>query len=693
MRKLKTKKFSIHKIKIDIFSIKLKLICVFLIPVAFLIFLGMISYRQASKGLIENYESAGKVSLDMMGEYYELGLDNLASKAIQLTTDDTIQKYYSGYYSNKPTEEASRKSEVQKKILAIDAADKFISDIYVFADYGYPVASAGTMQKTFYEEFNKSVDALGLVDTSETAIWKGTHPSVDNVFPTNSSEFALTYIKKLSNSSFQQIGYIIVDIDKAFVMDLLNKTDFGDKSITGFVTKDGKASLSGNFTEGYDITQEPFYQAAVTNEAELNAEYVNFQEQSYLFIYSKLKVGDAITFALIPKTEVIKQAESVKVITVIIVILTCLIALVVGILIANGISGTIHKTNRVLSTVATGDLNVDAGIRRKDEFHVLGQSINHMLDSMRSLIIKMLGVSKSTSESAKEVAGASETLLITSKNIASAVSDIEQGVQHQAADAENCLLRMSELAQQITLVEASTVEIAKIAGNTKNIVNDGLNSMQELSEKAKNTTEITQSVIHNIENLEIESNSIIDIIRTMNEITEQTNLLSLNASIEAARAGSFGNGFAVVAGEIRKLAEKSSGEASRIKTIIDKIQNRTKETVIAARKAENIVATQEETLHATRNTFDEMDRHVEALTENLMKISSGIETMGKAKEVTLSAIENISATLEETVAASTEVSATAENQLTSVEQLNKAAQGLSADAVNLEETVRLFKIN
>jgi methyl-accepting chemotaxis protein len=653
----------------------------------------MISYRQASKGLIENYESAGMVSLDMMGEYYELGLENLASKAIQLITDDTIQKYYSSYYSNNPTEEASRKSEVQKKILAIDAADKFISDIYVFADYGYPVASAGTIQKTFYEEFNKSEDAEGLVNTSETAIWKGTHSSIDRIFPMNSSEFALTYIKKLSNSSFQQIGYIIVDVDQTFVMDLLRKTDFGDKSITGFVTKDGKACLNGNYSEGFDVTQESFYQAAVTKETELNAEYVSFQKESYLFLYSKLKIGDSITFALIPQTEVIKQAESVKIITVIIVLLTSFIALVVGIVIANGISDTIHKTNRLLSVVATGDLNVDADIHRKDEFQVLGHSINHMLGSMKSLIIKMLGVSKSTSEAAKEVAFASETLLTTSKNIVSAVSDIEQGVQQQAADAENCLLRMSELAGQITLVQDSTIEIAKIAGNTKNIVNEGLNSMNELSGKVNDTSEITQAVIHNIENLEIESNSIIDIIRTMNEITEQTNLLSLNASIEAARAGTYGNGFAVVAGEIRKLAEKSSEEARRIKSIIAKIQNRTKETVNAARKAENIVATQEATLQATRNTFDEMNHHVESLTDNLEKISLGIETMGKAKEDTLSAIENISATLEETVAASTEVSATAENQLTSVEQLNKAALALSSDAMNLEETVRVFKIS
>jgi methyl-accepting chemotaxis protein len=680
------------KFKIDIHSIRLKLILVFLIPVVFLVSLGVVCYRLASGGLVDSYETNGRVSIDMMGEYYELGLDNIAGKAVQLITDDTVQKYYSQYYSGNPTEEANRKSEVQRKILSVDAADEFISDIYVFADYGYPVTSAGTLEKTFYETFSESEEVQKLVRSGNTAIWLGSHPAIDAAFPYNQSEYALTFIKKLNNSGFQQIGFAVADVDKAYILDLLNKTDFGGESITGFVSGDGKAVLSGAYPEGFDITKETFYQKALTDTSALSSEYVTFQKESYLFIYTKLTVGDALVFALIPKTEVVGQAENVKTVTIAAVILTSIIALGVGLLISNGIGSAIHKTNRVLSVVATGDLTVSTALRRRDEFHVLGQSINNMLSSMKALIEKMLGVSQNTAASAKEVASASETLLVTSKNIAGAVSDIEAGVQQQASDAENCLLRMSELANQIAVVQESTGEIEKIAGNTKKIVNDGLISMRDLSDKHRATSTITRSVIADIEKLEAESISIIDIIRTMDEITDQTNLLSLNAMIEAARAGSNGKGFAVVADEIRKLAEKSAREAKNIKTIIENIQKRTRETVNTAKKAENIVDTQELTLKATMATFDEVNRHVENLTENLDRISGGIETMGKAKEVTLSAIENISSTLEETVASSTEVSTTAENQLSSVEQLNKAATQLGNQARNLEETVSIFKI-
>ncbi len=682
----------LQKLKMNIHSIRLKLILVFLIPIAFLIFLGIISYRLAATGLVDNYETNGRVSLDMMGEYYELGLDNISNKAIQLVTDDTIQKYYSQFYSSNPTEEASRKSEVQRKILAIDAADEFISDIYVFANYGYPVTSAGTMNKGFHEEFLTSQEAEALTASGCSELWIGTHPAIDAAFPKNSSKYGLTYLKKLNNSGFQQIGYIVIDIDEAFFLNLLSKTDFGENSITGFVTNDGVSVLNGAFDEGFDITGEAYYQKALAGEKELSSEYVSFQKETYLFIYSKLTIGNSMVFALIPETKVISQAENVKIITIIVVIITSIIALVVGILISNGIGSTIRKTNQVLSVVATGNLKVCAEVHRKDEFLILGNSINHMLGSMKELIEKMFQVSSNTAVSAQEIAIASETLLVTSKNITNSVSDIEQGVQQQAGDAENCLARMFELANQIAVVQDSTQEIERIADNTKLSVDNGLSSIHDLSDKHSATTAITKSVITDIEQLEQESKSIIDIIKTMDEISEQTNLLSLNAMIEAARAGEHGRGFAVVADEIRKLAEKSQNEAQNIKMIIQNIQNRTRATVSTARKAEDIVASQEETLRRTTLNFDEVNSHVMKLTDHLNKISLGIESMGQAKEDTLSAIENISSTLEETVAASTEVSTTAENQQSFVEQLGRAAMQLGNDARNLKETVSIFQI-
>lgn len=148
-----------------------------------------------------------------------------------------------------------------------------------------------------------------------------------------------------------------------------------------------------------------------------------------------------------------------------------------------------------------------------------------------------------------------------------------------------------------------------------------------------------------------------------------------------------------MADEIRKLADQSVKAASQIQSIVTEIQNKTQGTVVSAKQAENIVGSQTEALQRTIHVFENINKHVGKLANNLDNISIGVKGIETAKEDTLDAIRNISAVSQQTAAASEEVSATANNQIDSVENLSRSALELASDAKKLEEAILLFKIN
>jgi methyl-accepting chemotaxis protein len=149
----------------------------------------------------------------------------------------------------------------------------------------------------------------------------------------------------------------------------------------------------------------------------------------------------------------------------------------------------------------------------------------------------------------------------------------------------------------------------------------------------------------------------------------------------------------VVAEEIRKLADKSVNAAKQIQNTVKGIVVQNMETVATAERAENIVASQTESLARTIRVFDNINKHVNELVNNFGDILDRLKTIESVKEETLGAIQNISAVTEQSAASSEEVSATAQNQIDAVEQLQKAAILLEGDASKLEDAIKLFKIN
>lgn len=273
-----------------------------------------------------------------------------------------------------------------------------------------------------------------------------------------------------------------------------------------------------------------------------------------------------------------------------------------------------------------------------------------------------------------------------------AISEIDEGVSRLDEDSAGCLGQMDKLSEKIGFVSSNAENISKMTNDAGRAIADGIHSMDALNESAVSTSRITAEVIEAIQGLEEKSKSIGQIIKTINEIAEETNLLSLNASIEAARAGEAGRGFAVVAEEIKKLADQSLQSSSEIERIVNEIVAGTGQVVTVAREAEDIVKSQETAVGETTQAFEQIDDKVASLMESLHQINENVANMETARETTLEAITSISAVSAQTASGSATVYGEAKKQENMVGELEEAAEMLSAKAEELAQMLQRFTL-
>lgn len=678
-------------------SIKVKMIGGFLISVLFIIALGIISYQKASEGLMQKYEQSTHSALNMTQKYFEVVLKGISSKASQINSSSVITSYYGGKYKKDPVTEYKSIDEIRTTLTSFVSSDQYLQDISLVANYGQALSSSGLIQGTFYKGFSESTEGKNLLNSKDGEVWAGKHSYLDEQLKIDSSKYSLTYISYLKSSVHKNIGFIIMDLKQEMIETALKDMNLDKGSIVGFITADHNEVIIGDSSNKFSFTAQKFYNSPLNKTTDTDTftdgiSTIQYQNQEYRFFYSRNNDVGVTICAMIPAAVILRQAVDLRNITFIFVAFACIIAGLIGTKLATGISGTIKKSNKYLKKVSEGDLTSTFSIKRSDEFQLLTKGITDTIFSMKTLIGKMKTVSSKVTETSENIVHSTSVLLHTTQGITSSVDDIRQGVAGQAQDAESCLLKMESLSNQINLMQQNTSQIKQSTLETKTSVNQSIEVIDTLSKKAQATNDITQTIIHDIEGLEEQSNQISDFVAMINDISEQTNLLSLNASIEAARAGAMGKGFAIVADEIRKLADQSSNASSKIAEIISAIQQQTKKSVSTAKEAEIIVESQKQALNSTIFAFRQIDTQVTDLSENLMVIISGIEEIENAKNDTLEAIESISAISEETAAATEVLSSTTDNQLSAVEVLNQAAKLLQEDAGDLNDAIKVFKL-
>ena len=655
-------------------SIAVKLIAGFMVVIVLIIAFGTVSYNSSSSAMIKSHKQSMAGTINTTATYLELGMSQVSSEAQKIIENNDFYNYYRGAYKNDKPREYMMWSSLYNIVQTAASASDFIMAISVFASYGDGISSAGELNNGFYNTFKESING-----NTEDGLWISSHEELDSQLKIDKNKYAASFVQSFVNFD----GYVVIDINAKAVTNVLKNLELDDGSIIGYIAPDGTEILNIDSQESVFPGQD-FYKKASSGSS--LPSIVKYQKQKYLFVFSNIAETGFNVCCLVPEKIMLKQAYEIRNLTIGITVVAIIIAFLIAIFLAYSIYKAIRSATVVLEKAAGGDLTGSVQMKRKDEFGILGNSINSMISNMKVLLNKVDQVSGLVQSSSDDVTRASGLLASSSDEICNAVSKIESGTSSQATEAENCLEQMALLSEKINTLTANTSAIESISNNTKTYASQGIEIIDKLSKRAKDTQDVTKAVIDGISKLNDESNMIENIVEVISSISDQTSLLSLNASIEAARAGDSGKGFAVVADEIRKLADESMQAVGKISDIITRINSQTVITVETARRAEQIVGAQQDALVTTVNLFNTINKYVEELVENLEDITSGIDQMSVTKDQTLSAIQSISDVSERSAASALQVSATIVNQMDAVKQLNNNSKDLLG-------AVTQFKLN
>ena len=427
--------------------------------------------------------------------------------------------------------------------------------------------------------------------------------------------------------------------------------------------------------------------------------HIEVEGNTYYGVYLPLTNSDGsvagVVFAGRPSEDITQYINKKVGALTAISIVVLLICLVLGYLIANGIAKATVAAARALFEVANGRLNVDVDacvLKRGDELGQMGKALENLIQKLRTIVGGLKQSSNTLYDSGNsldEMAGQSSA---AADEISRAVEDISKGAVSQAEEIETAsqeITTMGEVIQSIVhnvrnLTDTSQTMTA--AGDASTL------TMQELSESNDRTTAAIARIGEQIRMTNASIEKIGAAATLITSIADQTSLLSLNASIESARAGEAGRGFAVVAGEIQKLAVQADEAAAEIQQIIDTLLTESEQTMAVMQEAEGLIAEQQLKLNGTKSRFNEVSDGISVSREGTSVIRGNASSCDHARAQVVDVISNLSAISQQNAASAEETTASMEELNATINMLAEAAGNLKILSEQLNEEMNFFQM-
>ncbi|HZG56642.1 HAMP domain-containing methyl-accepting chemotaxis protein [Paenibacillus sp.] len=352
----------------------------------------------------------------------------------------------------------------------------------------------------------------------------------------------------------------------------------------------------------------------------------------------------------------------------------------------------ITDMTRAALAISKGDFTNRIDMQSDDTLGELAAAFNKMIEKLRDLLQDTGRTSKHVFESSRDIFLKNQQMKTVLEEVASAAGELATGATRISEDIAGVSVATKNIEQKVGAYTESSREMNAKSGEMLQLVRQGLSSVEVQTGGMKRNVEATANVSKTIHELAQQAEGISQITRTISDIAEQTNLLSLNASIEAARAGQHGLGFAVVAQEVRKLAEEATGSTKQVFKLVHTIQQSVERALVSISENEQIVEEQTRLIAETERAFSDIVRNVTFITDQIAVFAEESEQMLESSRQISNIVENVSAFTQQSAAGTEQVSASMAEQIEAVKAMVERSEQMTKLVSQLQQSLNVFKL-
>lgn len=500
-----------------------------------------------------------------------------------------------------------------------------------------------------------------------------------------------TAMAVIENGRFK--GVVSADIKVDTLIGIAKKVKIADTGYAVVMDENGTVLAHPDKKMiGKNVSKEGYYKKIIDTKKHRGIIHHTLHGDEKAMAFTKNPTTNWLIIGNVSKAEFQQKAAAILFPIAVTLLIVVAFVIFVSFMISKRITKPIHRLQASMKEVEDGNLLSKVELNRQDEIGQLSISFTNMLEQIRTMMKKVSDVSYQVTDASQTLVASAEENTAASNEVATTMEQIASGASSQSELSEENVQATSDLAESIKVVEDQTTQVLEESKAMFLTSEQGMNKVRLLQTQFERTNEMTKEMVDAITNLDSRSNDINEIVNKISAIASQTNLLALNAAIEAARAGEHGRGFAVVADEVRKLAEQSESALKEIAYIISQMQNDTKNTVQLIQQTTEVIENQGRAVNETETAFGTINDMIEKNNGMILQVTESISNIIEKKNIILANASHITAITQDTAAGTQEVAASIEQSTASMEQLSQLAFELDSFSRELRDELDKFII-